>query len=327
MARIYSATTNTFREFTLGTDSIELQAGDVWLDLLNPTPEEEKAFENVLGIELPMREEMRSIEPSSRLYRENDALYMTATVVAGADTPDSAAVPMAFILHNRLFITIRYHEPRSIVVFSKHLLRHPEDYQTGPMIFGGLMEAIVERAAEVLEYINAEADKISHIIFTDTADRPAQDIDSHAEILKRIARLQNLMAKMRDSLTTMGRVMHFSPLHEIALRDESNLEDQLRSIDRDITSLGDQAGFISNSIGFLLNASLGLINIEQNGIIKFFSVVAVVFLPPTLIASIYGMNFGFMPELHWHLGYPIALCLMFLSAVGPYMWFKFKRWL
>ncbi|NBX66618.1 MAG: magnesium transporter [Proteobacteria bacterium] len=303
-----------------------LGADVIWLDLLNPTPEEEKAYEAILGIELPLREEMRSIEPSSRLYRENDALYMTATIVAKADTADADAAAMAFILKGNLLITIRYNDPRSFSVFSAHLERHPEDYPDGISIFCGLLEAIIERAAEVLEFIGAESDKISHSIFSESKKRKKNGEESHARILRRIALLQNLMAKMRESLTSLGRIMHFSPLHE-ALREHKHQGDLLRSVDRDIHSLNDQAAFLGNSIAFLLNASLGLINIEQNGIIKFFSVVAVIFLPPTLIASIYGMNFEFMPELHWHLGYPIALALMFLSAVCPYMWFKFKRWL
>lgn len=321
-ARIFKSGPKSFETLSapaLGPDVI-------WLDLLNPTAEEEKAYEAILGIELPLREEMLSIEPSSRLYRENDALYMTATIVAKADTADANAAAMAFILKGNLFITIRYNDPRSIAVFSNHLERHPEDYPDGASIFCGLLEAMVERAAEVLEFIGIESDKISRTIFSESKARKKDSEASHAKILKRIALLQNLMSKMRESLTTLGRIMHFAPLHDV-LKTRKNLEDLLRSIDRDIHSLNDQAAFLGNSIAFLLNASLGLINIEQNGIIKFFSVVAVIFLPPTLIASIYGMNFEFMPELHWHWGYPVALGLMFLSAVCPYMWFKFKRWL
>lgn len=321
MARIFKTGSKSFQDLAvpaLGPDAI-------WLDLLNPSAEEEKAYEAILGIDLPLREEMLSIEPSSRLYRENDALYMTATIVAKADTEDADAAAMAFILKDNLFITIRYNAPRSLAVFSSHLEKHPEQYPDGIAVFCGLLEAIVERAAEVLEFIGAESDKISRAIFSESKRARKNGEGSHTKILKRIALLQNLMGKMRESLTTLGRIMHFAPLHD-AVKTRKNLEDQLRSIDRDIHSLGDQTAFLGNSIAFLLNASLGLINIEQNGIIKFFSVVAVIFLPPTLIASIYGMNFEFMPELHWHWGYPIALALMFLSAVCPYLWFKFKRW-
>ncbi len=323
MARIFSTTTKTFIDVPQG-QTAALGPDVVWLDLLNPSAEEEAAYEKLLGIDLPLREEMRSIEPSSRLYRESDAVYMTATIVAKADTADAEAMGMGFVLKDKLFISIRYNDPRSITVFSNHLLRHADEYPDGVAVFCGLLEAMIERAAEVLEYIGNEADSISRTIFHDGKRSKKAVVDSHAKILKRIALLQNLMAKMRDSLVSLGRIMHFSGLHD-AMKGRHALEEQVRSIDRDIHSLSDQASFLGSSIGFLLNASLGLINIEQNSIIKFFSVVAVIFLPPTLIASIYGMNFDFMPELQWHLGYPIALGLMFLSAVCPYMWFKFKR--
>lgn len=325
MARVYSALSKSFHEvspdapITLGPDIH-------WLDLLNPTPEEEAAYEAMLGLDLPLREEMKSIEPSSRLYRENDALYMTATIVSKADTTEPEAMGMAFVIKGPLLVTIRYSEPKSVGIFSSHLVRHAADYPDGYHVFCGLLEAIVERAAEVLEGVTADSDAISQTIFKASSRRQKAGEDPYAKILRRIAFLQNLVAKMRESLVSLERVIHYSGLLE-AVRGNRVLEDEIKSIDRDIRSLGDQAGFLTANIGFLLNASLGLINIEQNGIIKFFSVVAVIFLPPTLIASIYGMNFDFMPELEWHLGYPIALALMMLSAVCPYLWFKFKRWL
>ena len=321
MARIYSADTKTFRD--ISQDAPEAFGPDiVWLDLLNPSVNEEDFYERMLGIDLPLREEMKSIEPSSRLYRENGALFMTATIISKADSTEPEAASVSFILKGRLFITIRYSEPKSIGIFSSHLVRHADEFTDGCSVFGGLLEAIVERTAEVLERITADADAISSTIFSIEG---TQGEDAHSRILKKIAFLQNLMAKIRDSLVTLGRVTHFSGLLDV-IKDNHVLDEQLKSVDHDIRSLSDQASFLSSTIGFLLNASLGLINIEQNGIIKFFSVVAVVFLPPTLIASIYGMNFKWMPELEWHWGYPMAVMMMIASAVGPYAWFKFKRW-
>jgi magnesium transporter len=264
---------------------------------------------------------MKSIEPSSRLYKENDALYMTATLIVNADTDAPEITPVGFVLKNNLLITIRYGEPKAFRIFAGHLLKHADEYQNGSALLCGLLETIIERAAEILEFIGADADKISHSIFTH--DKNASE--GQSKTLKRIAFLQNTMAKMRDSLVSLSRMIHFSGLQEMT-KAQPVLDEQMRSIDRDIQSLSDQASFLSSTISFLLNASLGLINMEQNGIIKFFSVVAVVFLPPTLIASIYGMNFDFMPELHWHLGYPLALILMLLSAICPYAWFKHKGW-
>jgi magnesium transporter len=146
------------------------------------------------------------------------------------------------------------------------------------------------------------------------------------ELLLRIGDDQDLLAKTRDSLVSMGRLLSFLslPLH---VREDRDLREHVKSLGRDITSLIDHSGYLTGNIGFLLDASLGLISVEQNAIIKIFSVAAVVFLPPTLVASIYGMNFEHIPELQWLYGYPFALGMMLLSAVLPYLFFKRKGWL
>jgi len=142
----------------------------------------------------------------------------------------------------------------------------------------------------------------------------------------RIGDDQDMLAKTRDSLISMGRLMSFLSL-PIHVREDKELREHVKSLGRDIGSLLDHSAFLASNIGFLLDASMGLINIEQNAIIKIFSVAAVVFLPPTLVASIYGMNFHHMPELDWLYGYPFAIGLMVTSAVLPYLFFKRKGWL
>jgi len=327
MTNIYSTRSNNILEIDTG-GPVTLEDDVIWLDLLNPTPEEEKGYEHQLSIDLPMREELKSIEPSSRLYKENGALYMTATVVSSSLTGVPQATAIGFILHNHRLITIRYAEPRAFKIFSNFVMRHPHEYNEGAELLGGLLEAIVDRIAEVMESIGAEVDAISTDIFAGRTDKP-QNMASGAklgEALKQIALRQNLMAKIRDSLVSLGRVTRFLCLSEQVIKNHA-LDEQLRSVDRDIASLTDQASFLSANITFLLNASLGLISIEQNAIIKIFSVAAVAFLPPTLVASIYGMNFDHMPELHLRHGYLLALGLMVLSAAVPYFWFKHKKWL
>jgi len=329
MARLFSETQDAFI-YTAPELHVPITDDILWLDLLDPTPEEEDYYEAQLDIELPLREELRSIEPSSRLYKENGAVYLAATVVHSAESEHPRAEGMAFILKGHLLITIRYSDPRSFTVFSDYLSAHYQDYKDGPAILCGLLEAVVERGAEVLEKVNIESDTISRLIFSESAIEDYKRIhktsrENHNLILHKVAVCQDLTAKVRESLVSIGRLTRYTGLIERV--QGRHLEEQLRSIDKDVISLTDQASYMSNNVSFLLNAALGMINAEQNSIIKFFSVVAVVFLPPTLIASIYGMNFTHMPELHTHFGYPIALFLMFLSAVGPYIYFKVKRWL
>ena len=327
MANIYSTQSANILEIDTG-GPVTLEDDVIWLDLLNPTPEEEKGYESQLSIDLPMREELKSIEPSSRLYKENGALYMTATVVSSSLTGVPQATAIGFILHNNRLITIRYAEPRAFKIFGNFVMRHPHEYETGPILLGGLLEAIVDRIAEVMENIGLEVDGISSDIFASRTDKPQNMASGEklGEALKQIALRQNLMAKIRDSLVSLGRVVRFLCLSEQVIKNHA-LDEQLRSVDRDITSLTDQASFLSNNITFLLNASLGLISIEQNAIIKIFSVAAVAFLPPTLVASIYGMNFDNMPELHLKHGYLWALLLMVMSALVPFIYFKRKKWL
>ena len=327
MANIYSTQSANILEIDTG-GPVTLEDDVIWLDLLNPTPEEEKGYESQLSIDLPMREELKSIEPSSRLYKENGALYMTATVVSSSLTGVPQATAIGFILHNNRLITIRYAEPRAFKIFGNFVMRHPHEYETGPILLGGLLEAIVDRIAEVMENIGLEVDGISSDIVASRTDKPQNMASGEklGEALKQIALRQNLMAKIRDSLVSLGRVVRFLCLSEQVIKNHA-LDEQLRSVDRDITSLTDQASFLSNNITFLLNASLGLISIEQNAIIKIFSVAAVAFLPPTLVASIYGMNFDNMPELHLKHGYLWALLLMVMSALVPFIYFKRKKWL
>ena len=144
--------------------------------------------------------------------------------------------------------------------------------------------------------------------------------------MERIGRDGDLTSKARESLVTLGRQLTFIQQAQ-AIQIPKELLPRYRSMSRDVLALSDHASFLANKSSFMLQATLGLINIEQNNIIKIFSVAAAVFLPPTLIASIYGMNFRFMPELDFHLGYPLALFLILISAVLPYIYFRRRGWL
>jgi magnesium transporter len=297
----------------------------IWIDLVSPTPDEERQVEALLGVEVPTREEMQEIEVSSRLYEENGALYMTAPVVTKADTEHPQAGAVSFIVAGDRLITVRYAEPQSFTLFSARCQRAPGPYTRGDAVMAALLDALIDRIADVLEHIGMEVDDISHEIFEHPA-KPRRG-GNFQSILRRLGRRGDLTSKVRESLVGLGRVLMFLSQASTAQKIAKNLRDRLRTMTRDVRSLTDHASFLSSKINFLLDATLGMINIEQNAIIKIFSVVAVVFLPPTLIASIYGMNFEYMPELHWPFGYPMALLLMLGSALAPLLYFKRRGWL
>jgi magnesium transporter len=296
----------------------------VWIDVLRPTSEEARAVERALGIEMPTREEMREIEASSRLYQEGDGTFMTATVMTRTETEMPEAGAVTFILAGDCLVTLRYTEPQPFSSFAQRAQRQTALRPSGEMVLVGLLDAVVDRLADILELVGADVDRLSHDVFTGRAKGTAQP-DFNA-ILQRIGRDGDLTSKGRESLVSLSRLLTFvtTKTETPALRDAIP---RIAILSRDVQSLADHATFLSNKVNFLLDATLGMLSIAPNDIIKIFSVAAVVFLPPTLIASIYGMNFEAMPELHLAFGYPLAIILMIVSAVLPYLYFKHRGWL
>lgn len=298
----------------------------VWLDLVNPTRDEEAELERQLGVDVPTREEMEEIEISSRLYQENGAVFMTAILPAHADGDDPQMAPVSFVLAGQRLITVRYHEPRAFQTFPKRAESVPMGCDTGEGVLIALLEAIVDRLADILERAGRDIDRISRDVFRRKGAKPTKSQDFQ-KILEEIGRKGDLASNIRDSLVTLERLSGFLSHITAQHKSPKDSRERLKTLYRDIRSLSDHAGFMSQKITFLLDATLGMINIEQNAIIKIFSVAAVVFLPPTLIASIYGMNFKYMPELDWLMGYPFAIGLMIASAILPYVYFKRRGWL
>ena len=300
--------------------------GTVWLDLINPTKSEEDYVERLLGIEVPTREDLKDIEPSSRLYTENGAVFMTASLVCRADSEVPILADIGFILAGDRLVTIRYAEPKAFGLFAAGLRRMPDGCRSGTVLLSKLMETIVDRTAEILEHAELRIDSLSLKVFGDRARANRRQPRHLEDRLFDVAGHHRLVSKARDSLASLARLMTY--LYTVPMVQEDRETKELcRSISRDIQSLSGHASFIAGNITFLLDASLGLINVEQNAIIKIFSIASVVLLPPTMVASIYGMNFAFMPELKWELGYPVALVLMLLSAIIPFFFFRWKGWL
>lgn len=315
----------------LGADDI-LPSGVLWLDLHEPAPEEKARIEKDLGLSLPTRAEMREIEPSNRLYAEGAAAYMTATFIAHADDPNPTSDAITFILAGKRLVTLRYTDPRPIGTCAARVIRQTPPPASGVEVQITLLESFVNRMADILEKVSLDLDNLSQSIFHEresTKRRRAGDGRDLQIVLKGLGRSEDINSTVRESLLSLSRLIRFlaQTLDAGSLWDGKDQKTRLKQLRNDMVSLAEHATFEIQKINFLLDATLGMINIEQNRIIKIFSIAAVIFLPPTLVASLYGMNFQHMPELQWLLGYPYALAMMVISAILPYLLFRRKGWL
>ncbi|MBV9970858.1 MAG: magnesium transporter CorA family protein, partial [Xanthobacteraceae bacterium] len=297
----------------------------VWLDLFSPSHEEDKLVERTFGIAVPTREEMQEIEVTSRLYVENGARYMTATLMCHSDSDVPRTTAVTFILAGHRLTTVRYDEPKPFAIVGAKLARHCPSTATGETVMMDLLDAVIDRAADILERIGTEVDSASHDILE--PEGGADRTRSFKQILKTIGRKGDQTSKVRESLVSIGRLLLYLANEADTTKWAKEQRAALKGMQRDVQSLSDHATYLSGKINFLLDAMLGVVSLEQNNIIKIFTVAAVVFMPPTLVASIYGMNFKHMPELDYNYGYPLALVLMLLAAVVPYFFFKWMKWL
>jgi magnesium transporter len=329
MLRIYKSQNSRLVLVDL-LDGLASQEPMIWFDLFNPSSEETRLVEDRLGIEIPTRDEMQEIELSDRLYQEDGAEFMTMTATAKLDSDYPVKVPVTFILKGTTLVTVRHADPKSFQVYVNRIQKpNGAVCETGELVMLGLLEAMIDRTADALERSGSDIDAISREVFRKsnaTATKKTRDLQS---LIEQIGQKGDLLTVIRESLVSIGRLVAYHVALEGSAPRKAAKESRQRVklIQRDAASLGDHALFLSNKINFLLDATLGLINLEQNQIIKIFSVAAVVFLPPTLVASIYGMNFEALPELHWKFGYPFALAAMVLSALLPYLYFKRRGWL
>lgn len=298
----------------------------VWIDLLHPVAEEERLVGSYIGLEIPTREDMVEIEASSRVYSEDDALFMTAILLANTDSAAPEATPVTFIRSHHPLVTIRFGEPRSIEAFISRAQKAAGAYSNGDVVLIGLLESIIDRSADILERLGLEIESLSSEVFEHQTQR-SEEVRELRDVLRNIGRQGNLNSKARESLVSIGRILTVLSQDMAPRPVSSDLRARLKTASLDLSSLTEHSSFLSNKLNFLLDATLGMVDIEQNAIIKAFTVAAVVFLPPTLIASMYGMNFDIMPELHWKIGYPLALAAMAASAILPYLVFKWRGWL
>jgi magnesium transporter len=298
----------------------------LWIDLIEPTREEDRLVEAHLSIQIPTREEMADIEPSEILYHENNARYMTARVLCHSETDTPKLIDVSFILTEKALVTVRYDEPRSFSMFMSRAGKPGGCRHQPEAVLDGLIETIIDRAAEILGMVGTRIDRLSHGIF-DNGRQGSRRAASFRAALKSIGRKGDIISNVRESMVSVERLLLFLSASMPRPQKARGYQAEWRTALRDVQSIEEHATFLSNKVQFLLDATLGLVTIEQNDIIKIFSVMSVIFLPPTLVSSIYGMNFKLMPELEWQYGYLWAILLIILAAVLPYVFFRWKRWL
>ncbi|MDV6332447.1 magnesium transporter CorA family protein [Asticcacaulis sp. 201] len=299
----------------------------VWLDLHMPTRDEELSLEAWLGVQLPTREDMDEIETSSRLYLEDGAAFMTAQIAFFGGQSQLQSGPVTFVLVGGRLVSIRYIDPASFRIFGGHVEKQPALCFDGAVAFLNLLDVIVDRTADLIEKTSGGIDALSKAVFTTRRKTRLENV------LISLGAAQNDIVKIRDSLVSLSRLTAFAAtleksatgIHKSAELRE--FHDRLRTMSQDITSLSDHSSHVSGHIAFLLEAALGLINVEQNLIVKVISIVSVIFLPLTLIASIYGMNFEYMPFLHQPFAFEAVCGIMGLIIVGLLVLFKVKRWI
>jgi magnesium transporter len=309
------------------SESQAIPDGALWIDLLNPTLEEDRKVEQHLRISIPTREEMRDLEPSEIIYTENHAHYMTARVICRTASVVPKLADVTFILTEKALVTVRYDEPGAFTIFQNRVTK-PEGCGLEPAaVIEGLIEAIVDRAAEVLRGVGDQIEEASREIFEGESAQVERN-SAYRLVIRKIGQHEHLISNVLESMVSIERVLLFlSANFKRPAKSTSAIVPEWRTAIRDVQAIEEHASFLSSKLQFLLNATLGLVGLEQNKIIKLFSVVSVVFMPPTLVASSYGMNFRHMPELDWLYGYPMSLAMMVIFAVLPYLFFRWKKWL
>ena len=298
----------------------------LWIDIFTPSHEEEIAVETQLNIQIPSREEVWKNQALNRMYQEGDVSYMTAALITKGEAVHPQTSAVTFILAPTYLLTMRYIMPTSFQMFAARFQRVPQKFSTGVQVLEGLLEEVITRVAHNSEVVVEGLDQLSHNIFSESMAGIQVKNSSQAMliVLKRLGTFADLNSKINESLHSLGRLLSF---FKQVNNNDAAIERNIKTLNTDLFALSQQTLFLSDKITFQLDATLGVINVEQNSIMKIFTVASIFFLPPTVIGSIYGMNFEHMPELHWEFGYPIAIAVMIISVIFPYIYFRRKGWL
>ena len=306
----------------------ELAPEIIWIDLLNPTPDETRFVERTVKIKVPTEDSLSEIEASSRLRIDHHVLYLSAPAVRMDELGEAHLTPVGFVIGAKILVTVRF---SALPTFDSVAERIETDdsLQNGMCVFTSLIEAIVDRGADVLEHLGGTADGLARSVFkgglTQTKG-PVRSTKKLREALANVGAMADRLAKARDVLLGVGRIASYAGDvgHEwITPPSRARLD----AVSKDVTSLSDYESRLSDKIQLLLDAVLGFINIEQNDLFKILTIVSVVGIPPTILAGIWGMNFKNMPELNWQWGYGMAWIAIIASGLAPLLWFKLRGWI
>jgi magnesium transporter len=312
---------------SLRSGAEQLPAEVIWIDLLNPTNEEKAFVESKANVRIPSIEALTEIESSSRLSVDHDVLYLSIPGVAQGDTEDAHLSPAGFILTKGVLITVRF-APLPFFDSVAEKVKQDDALRSATAVFTALLEAMVDRGADVLERLAAELNTVSRSVFRGDPSRPRHIVRSNNTLrraLMAVGKTGDRLALARDALLGIGRIAPFV----LGLRRDwivPEFEGRLEALAKDMQSLNDYEDQLSNKVQFLLDAILGFITIQQNDLFKILTIVSVVGIPPTVVVGIYGMNFKHMPELDWIAGYPFGLAMIVLSALIPLAYFKWRGW-
>ena len=295
----------------------------IWVDLFRPL-DSQVARVKALGVDVPTLAEMEEIEISNRIYREGDTDYMTAVLPGEVPEGPRVAMPVAFILSPARLVTVRHHTPRPFATLPERADRALAGCGSADRLFVSLVEEIIERLADLLEASGRVLDEITGRIFGGHSEGDEKLLQ---RTLERVGLESETMAKVRLGLLTMERILAFHLATAERRPEGKRLSGLVKGQLRDIQALEVHADFLSSRVGLTVDTTLGMINLRQNGTVRILSVIAALFLPPTLIASIYGMNFEVMPELAQPWGYPAALLAMLGSSIATWLFLRWKRWL
>ncbi len=304
-----------------------LEAGAVWIDLLEPGDDERTRVEQASGLRAPTRAELSEIESSSRLQFEEGTLTLSTPLFADAEGGHATLTPVGFVLSSKLLLTVRFAPLAAFDAVAASC--DPVNRFTAEEIFLRLLETVIDQSADRLEAAASELESISRATFRlepAGGRRRMRSNQAQRSALGRIGEMGERVSKLRDSLVGFGRIAGF--VIETSGRQLSPASlGRLNAVRADLASLNDYQGHLLGKVQFLLDATLGFINIDQNDIVKALTIASVVGIPPVLVAGIYGMNFKLMPEYGWTLGYPYALGLMLVTGLLPLIWFKWRGWM
>jgi magnesium transporter len=314
-------------EVALDAETIPTEVN--WIDALEPSAPEIAFLERTLGIEMPTLEALSEIERSSRLRSERDWLRLSLPVTYQTEGSLPALTPLGIALSKDLILTVRFKRMKAFDNVLNNITRFPME-AGGPSALVVILEAIIDNTADLLERVGGDLDALSEAILGTNSVNPhrRKRHESGGQLpllLREIGRSGDLTSKIEDLLLGMGRMLPYVVVHATPSL-ESGIRARLKNLERDVRSLNDYETHLTEKIQLLLDATVGLTNIEQNNIFRVLTVASVVGIPPTFFANLWGMNFKPMPELDWTYGYAFGLSVIVLSAIVPIVWFKWRGW-